>query len=178
MLVVVVLLVLAAGGVLVGSVVAGHPEWAWISVVCSGVAAALLAVAQVRRRRRTRGPVADRPVSAEERASASTDGEQQAEAVPSDEAEPSGEGGADVAEADKEPAEEDTDAADLLVVSELDNSVVVLDERPRYHLEVCDWLGGRATIAVPVAEARELGFTPCALCTPDTTLAARQRATR
>jgi len=77
-----------------------------------------------------------------------------------------------------EPAEENTDATDLLVVSELADEVVVIDERPRYHLVACTWLGDRPIMALPVSEARDLGFTPCALCGPDATLAARHRAGR
>ncbi|WP_369794550.1 hypothetical protein [Kutzneria sp. 744] len=75
----------------------------------------------------------------------------------------------------QEPAEEDTDAADALVVSELTDEVLVLDERPRYHLAACDWVGERPTIPLPVNEARQLGFTPCAVCAPDATLAAATR---
>lgn len=75
-----------------------------------------------------------------------------------------------------EPIEEDTDAADLLLVCELDDEVVVVDERPRYHLAGCRWLGTRPTEALPVKEARELGFTPCVSCGPDAELARRHRA--
>ncbi|ONI70574.1 hypothetical protein ALI144C_48985 [Actinosynnema sp. ALI-1.44] len=75
-----------------------------------------------------------------------------------------------------EPLEENTDATDLLVVSELQDEVVVIDERPRYHLSSCAWLGERPVMGLPIAEARDLGFTPCSLCAPDSTLAARQRA--
>lgn len=79
---------------------------------------------------------------------------------------------------DVEPGEEETDAADLLTVTDLDDQVVVVDERPRYHLEECGWLGDRATIPLPAREARDLGFTPCAVCTPDRVLAARSRTSR
>jgi hypothetical protein len=77
-----------------------------------------------------------------------------------------------------EPVEEATDATDLLVVSELSDEVVVIDERPRYHLRACGWLGDRPTMPLPVSEARELGFTPCGHCRPDSTLAASHRARR
>lgn len=73
------------------------------------------------------------------------------------------------------PGEEETDAADLLIVSELDAEVVVVDEHPRYHLTDCTWLTDRDTIPIEVAEARELGFTPCARCGPDERLAAAHR---
>lgn len=76
-----------------------------------------------------------------------------------------------------EPDEEDTDAADLLVVWDLADEVLVVDEHPRYHLARCDWPGSAGTQPLPVREARELGFTPCALCRPDATLARRFRAT-
>ncbi|WP_185845681.1 hypothetical protein [Kibdelosporangium aridum] len=81
-----------------------------------------------------------------------------------------------VLDANIEPPEEATDATDLLVVSELSAEVVVIDERPRYHLDSCAWLGNRPILPLPVSEARDLGFTPCALCSPDATLAAQQRA--
>jgi hypothetical protein len=75
-----------------------------------------------------------------------------------------------------EPGEEPTDASDLLVVAGLNVEVRVVDEHPRYHLATCVWLANRPTIPVPVSEARQLGFTPCARCGPDATLAARHRA--
>lgn len=69
-----------------------------------------------------------------------------------------------------EPPEEDSDAADVLRVAELSDEVRVLDERPRYHLAGCSWVGDRFTLPLPVHEARELGFSPCALCAPDSML--------
>jgi hypothetical protein len=77
-----------------------------------------------------------------------------------------------------EPGEELTDATDLLVVSELDAEVRVVDEHPRYHLVSCSWLVQRATIPIAVSEARQLGFTPCARCGPDARLAGQHRAAR
>jgi len=77
---------------------------------------------------------------------------------------------------DEEPGEEATDASDLLVVSELAVEVHVVDEHPHYHLTRCGWLVAKETIPLPVSEARDLGFTPCARCGPDATLAARHRA--
>jgi hypothetical protein len=79
---------------------------------------------------------------------------------------------------DREPDEEPTDASDLLVVAGLSAEVRVVDEHPRYHLATCTWLGPRPTIPIPVSEARQLGFTPCARCGPDSVLAARHRAAR
>lgn len=74
-----------------------------------------------------------------------------------------------------DPGEEPTDAADLLIVSELDTEVVVVDEYPRYHLRACTWLADRDLIPIGVSEARELGFTPCVRCGPDAKLATAHR---
>lgn len=77
---------------------------------------------------------------------------------------------------DAEPGEEDTDAADLLVIYELTDEVLVVDEHPRYHLTRCPWPEQSGAERLPVREARELGFTPCDRCRPDTALARRHRA--
>ena len=63
------------------------------------------------------------------------------------------------------------------LVAELDDEVLVVDELPRYHLGGCRSLAGIPVIPLPAREAVELGFTPCAWCNPDRTLAARHRAT-
>ncbi|MGH3872830.1 MAG: hypothetical protein ACRDSR_15215 [Pseudonocardiaceae bacterium] len=76
-----------------------------------------------------------------------------------------------------EPGEEDTDAADLLVVYELADQVLVVDEHPRYHLTGCPWPDQAQVERLAVREARELGFTPCDRCRPDTSLARRHRST-
>jgi hypothetical protein len=70
---------------------------------------------------------------------------------------------------------EPTAAPDLLVVSELDDEVLVVDEHPRYHLVECGWLADFDTIPIAVSEARDLGFTPCARCGPDAMLAEKAR---
>jgi clumping factor A len=51
-------------------------------------------------------------------------------------------------------------------VAQLDAEVLVVDGRPRYHLADCPHLTGRSTEGLPVAEAVELGFSPCGLCRP------------
>lgn len=84
----------------------------------------------------------------------------------------------EVQAADALPGEEQTDAADALIVSDLDTEVLVVDEYPRYHLGVCGWLADRETIPIAVSEARELGFSPCARCEPDAELAAEHRVAR
>ncbi|GAA2782083.1 hypothetical protein GCM10010470_15050 [Saccharopolyspora taberi] len=155
MLVIVLVLVLAAGGVLVGAVAVDQPGWAWSSVLLCVLGAVLLVVDRFRRRRGA-SSLAQEPPAAE--------GERTAQAEPVS------------FDAEEEPAEEDTDAADSLVVSELAAEVVVVDERPRYHLRACAWVGQRETLPLPVREARELGFSPCAVCGPDAALVATARA--
>ncbi|WP_051684366.1 hypothetical protein [Blastococcus sp. URHD0036] len=77
-----------------------------------------------------------------------------------------------------DPAEEEVEFTDLLMVVDMRDQVLVVDEHPRYHLADCRWLRGRATIPLPVAEARSDGFTPCAVCCPDGHLAEIARARR
>jgi hypothetical protein len=153
MLVLVLALVVVAFGLLVTALATSAMVWAWLSVAAS-VAAAVMLVVDWRRRRRRSDTTPPPPLSP-------------ADAVPVH----------DDIDLDAEPAEEDADVADVLAVAELDAEVRVVDERPRYHLATCRWLTGRGrpTLALPIREARELGFTPCALCTPDRALAATTR---
>jgi hypothetical protein len=53
--------------------------------------------------------------------------------------------------------------------------VLVVDGRPRYHVPGCVHLLGRPIEPLPVNEALELGFSPCALCEPDSALLADAR---
>lgn len=62
------------------------------------------------------------------------------------------------------------------IVAELDDEVVVVDERPRYHVTGCPFLPGRSMIPLPAREAVELGFSPCAWCGPNRVLAERHRS--
>ncbi len=50
--------------------------------------------------------------------------------------------------------------------------VWVIDGRPRYHLPSCGFLLDRRPEPVPLRQAVEDGFSPCALCDPDSGLAA------
>jgi len=77
---------------------------------------------------------------------------------------------------DGAPPEEPRDAEAAAVVAGLDDEVLVVDELPRYHVGGCRSLGDIPVIPLPAREAVELGFTPCAWCSPDRTLAARHRA--
>ncbi len=156
------LCLLAAAGLLAVAVVTGVALWSWASFWASIAAAGVLAlrwllrVRAARRRRVLAKP--DEDAEMDEAAGELADA------------------GTSSAEADVDPGEEDTDATDLLVVSELTAEVLVVDERPRYHLRRCRWLAGKPTIPLGVDEARQLGFTPCARCTPDAVLARRHRA--
>jgi hypothetical protein len=187
LLYVVLLCVLAAFALLVVALVSTQILWAWGSVALSVVGAAVLLLDWQRRRR-----AGARPPTGEVAAAGKTvdGGDDDSDADPQEDEGGPGEsqatgdlesvatGGVRIGtnrDDQAEPAEEDTDAADALVVSELTNKVLVLDERPRYHLAGCDWVGDRPTIPLPVNEARQLGFTPCAVCTPDARLAAATR---
>lgn len=77
---------------------------------------------------------------------------------------------------DDDPPEEPVDPAASRIVSEAEDEVVVVDERPRYHLRECRALSADDLIPLPAREAVELGFTPCGWCRPDATLADRHRA--
>ncbi len=81
-------------------------------------------------------------------------------------------GGEEIAAARRlgaEPGEERSNAAEA---ADPDAGVVVVDERPRYHVRTCEWLGEAETLPLELGEARELGFTPCARCAPNATIAA------
>ncbi|MFI7543192.1 hypothetical protein [Actinoplanes sp. NPDC049599] len=67
---------------------------------------------------------------------------------------------------DDEPLPQSVRPADAVRVARLDAEVLVVDGRPRYHLADCSHLMGRVTEGLPVAEAVELGFSPCGLCRP------------
>lgn len=74
-----------------------------------------------------------------------------------------------------DPPVEEVEVTDLLMVVDLKDEVLVIDERPRYHLPGCKHLVGRTGIPLPLDEARADGFTPCAVCAPDRNLAQRAR---
>ena len=73
-----------------------------------------------------------------------------------------------------EPDEQAASERDRAAVSRLATEVVVVDGRPRYHLEGCLHLLGLHAARLPALEAVELGFTPCAMCTPVTILLATE----
>ncbi|NHD17115.1 MULTISPECIES: hypothetical protein [Actinopolyspora] len=190
MLVIVLLLLIGAAGVLVFAVSAGVAQWAWLSVLLCVIAGFVLLLA--RRRDRARAAVSSGPrhsVGTSDRTSREQERPERVSSAAEVE-EPSGGGpaaapggsGADrltdsrdglVTEPDfdTEPPEQETDAADVLLVADSAIDVFVIDERPRYHRGDCSWVGERTTLPLPVREARELGFTPCSVCRPDRSIA-------
>jgi hypothetical protein len=126
----------------------------------------------------TATPVETRTAPAEgdalERAPVTATARREAGATRSASAAPASE--AAVAAPEEEPGVEEVEVTDLLLVVDLTDEVLVVDEHPRYHVADCAWMAGRETIPLPVDEARADGFTPCAVCSPDRTLAERARA--
>lgn len=77
-----------------------------------------------------------------------------------------------------EPPAEEVEFTDLLMIMDLAEEVLVIDERPRYHVERCPYLAGETFIPISLAQARQDGFTPCGVCTPGRVLAERERDRR
>jgi hypothetical protein len=67
---------------------------------------------------------------------------------------------------DDEPAVELVSDADLAWIGRLEQEVIVVDGRPRFHLTGCLHLLGLDSEPFTAAEAVEFGFTPCGLCCP------------
>ena len=205
MLYLVLALVLAAFGLLIAALTTATTLWAWISVVVSVAAAGLLVYDwwQGRRAKAAATPAQEPRVTVATAEPYEVDDiddiDDAVDDVPDEDldfagdepVEPEYVGPAEpladevtgarevpVVTDTGEPGEELTDATDLLIVSELDHEVRVVDEHPRYHLVSCTWLVQRATIPIAVSEARQLGFTPCARCGPDARLAGQHRAAR
>jgi hypothetical protein len=72
----------------------------------------------------------------------------------------------DAEDPDDEPLPQAVKPADAVRVAQLDDEVMVVDGRPRYHMADCAHLIGKLTDPLPVSEAVELGFSPCGLCRP------------
>ena len=79
----------------------------------------------------------------------------------------------DADDPDDEPLPQAVRPADAVRVARMSGEVLVVDGRPRYHMAACRHLLGRLTEPLPVAEAVELGFSPCGLCRPVDRLVAR-----
>jgi hypothetical protein len=171
------LLVLAGLGLFVAGILTGVTVLYWGCVAACVVAAVLLIAA---RRQMSRQPAVEK----EGTAPAATTEKAETTAPPAG-ATAAGSEPAAVSPPAEPPAEdlpdpgiEEVEVTDLLMVVDLKDEVLVVDEHPRYHVAGCRWVGQRETIPLPVDEARTDGFTPCAVCSPDRTLAERARAKR
>jgi septal ring-binding cell division protein DamX len=208
---IVLVLVLAALGLLVFALITASSLWAWVSIGLSVLAGLILVADWLRRRRRSapraepapakpaseeavsEEPAAEEPVSEEPSAEQPPAEAEQTVLIPAagdlgDPADtPEPEAPAELAaaevpaetqaepEPETDPGEEETTAADIAVLADLEDEVVVVDEHPRYHLTTCVWLGTRDTIPIGIGEARQLGFTPCDRCRPDANLVSAHR---
>jgi hypothetical protein len=107
-------------------------------------------------------PVAAKPVQPPARAAAAK------EPVVQDVPEQPDQLAAESADYPLEAANSENEAAALAAGAE----VIVISGRPRYHLSDCEHVAGEAEAEpLDLAEARELGFTPCGTCRPNETLA-------
>jgi clumping factor A len=79
----------------------------------------------------------------------------------------------DVDDPDDEPLPQAVRPADAVQVARMNDEVMVVDGRPRYHMSDCPHLADRQTESLPAAEAVELGFSPCGQCRPVDRLVAR-----
>jgi hypothetical protein len=177
------LLVLAGLGLFVGGLATGTTSYYWGCVACCAAAAVLLIAVRLRPGSRAaptveeKTPVEHAAATRTTKAQPAVSAETAAPAEPAVEREPAAsDAGAGDARSGEDPGEEDVEVTDLLLVVDLRDQVLVVDEHPRYHLADCRWLRGRATIPLPVAEARSDGFTPCGVCSPDRHLADLARA--
>lgn len=205
MLYIVLILVLGALGLVVAALITADSLWAWVSLGVSVIAAIMLVIDWWRRRAAARDAAsrtaeatpaeedtagadkAEKDTADSQGAAATSDAADAADTDEesvhdgSDDETPAdgptqliaAEG--DLADPEDEPATENSSADDALLVARLDDEVVVVDERPRYHLGECAWLGALETIPLSAREAAELGFSPCGRCRPDATLAQRHR---
>jgi hypothetical protein len=171
------LLVLLGLGLFVSGILTGLTVLYW-GCVAACVAAAVLLIA-ARRQIGRRAAAAPATSSAPAKETAPGEPAPAADGAP-DEPAPADEAPSRKApEVDlPDPGVEDVEVTDLLMVVDLKDEVLVVDEHPRYHVAGCRWLAGRETIPLPLDEARTDGFTPCAVCSPDRTLAERARARR
>ena len=168
------LLVLLGLGLFAAGVLTGVTAWYWACVAACAGAAVLLVLA---RRAMGRGPAGAPAGAVAEGASGpagtTADGAGASAASAVGTAVP-------VLRQDQpaDPPVEEVEVTDLLLLVDLTDEVLVVDERPRYHVADCTWLHGGGTMPLPLDEARAEGFTPCGICRPDRTLARRARVRR
>jgi hypothetical protein len=198
-------LLLVAVGLLAVGLTDGSTTMQWGSFAASALAAVVLAVGEVRRRKAARatgmrpgrkpagdtaatatGTTTTAPANASAGTRPAEPREPAATVAPSQEPEPAvpptpaahASAAPAAAGPHGEPPVEVVEVTDLLVVLDLTDEVLVIDEHPRYHLAGCRHLAGQATFPMPMVEARTDGFTPCGACTPDRHLAQVERSRR
>ncbi len=87
----------------------------------------------------------------------------------------------EVGDEDAYPDPPDEPPAELLLsyeerqLGDCDVEILVVDGRPRFHLEGCLHLNDKAGEPLVLSEAAELGFTSCSLCAAATTVLAARR---
>jgi hypothetical protein len=197
------LLVLVGLGLFVAGLATGTTLLYWATVVVCALAAVLLVLsrrgvagsapaevaAAPRRSATTRGAPVSRAAAPESDEPAADTGKPEPDPAPDSEPDPVPDAPAEppaapaaqvpaAAVGGGEPPVEEVEVTDLLLVVDLKEDVFVLDEHPRYHLAECPRLVGHEAIPLPLDEARTDGFTPCGVCSPDRTLAERERARR
>jgi hypothetical protein len=167
------LLVLLGLGLFVAGILTGVTVLYWGCVAVCLVAAVLLIAVRRRIGREPSAPAG--PTTTPEPAATAPPRKPESDATAADQAPPASvPPAADL----PDPEVEEVEVTDLLMVVDLKDEVLVVDEHPRYHLGGCRWLAGRETFPLPLDEARTDGFTPCAWCEPDRTLAQRERGRR
>jgi hypothetical protein len=166
------LLVLLGFGLFVAGILSGMTALYWACVAVCGVAAVLLVQTRRQLGAATRAEAVAAPATpvAPVPAGGGPAGEPDTASLPPR--------AVDEPELQADPPVEEVEVTDLLMVVDLTDEVLVLDERPRYHLAGCVHLSGRTAIPLPLDEARTDGFTPCAVCAPDRNLARRARERR
>lgn len=174
-----VLLILVAVVLLVAGLAGGSAPLLIISVAASLLAAVALVVGARQasgRRGGPAGPVAEPAIPHQHVPRSGGTGWRQPPGTPSGpDRRPRPAPGPGTEEPLDEPDLQQVRPEDEALVAQLVTPVHVVQGRPRYHLASCPHLLERLPSRIPVAEAVELGFTPCAVCAPATALRADAR---
>ena len=147
-------LVLVAIALLIGGLASSGLGLVWASIAVSLLSAIFLAVGVYQRR--NEAPTAELAASG---AGSSDDDLAGVRTVSAAAAASSSAG---------EPAETDNLSDEAVTAG---GTVLVVPGRPRYHVEGCRYLAGKATEERDVTAALDEGFSPCGVCKPDAALA-------
>ena len=156
-------LVLVALVLLIIGVVGPDLSFVYASIVVSLVSLVFLVVGILQRRGETAPAAEGAPSPAPTPSPTPAAAEGLAAVVPAQS------GAARAAAAQEPPAA----ASAAAVEPAASGAVIVVEGRPRYHVEGCRYLSGKTAQTVDVVDAREEGFSPCGVCKPDEALAAR-----